>query len=281
MKLFCIVVLAILLDVFDGANGHGKHPEIKRNKTEISPAGRVYGGYLVRQDDPQRQGFTVRITYYLHGTTADDACSGAIITSEWVIATAWCLEAPNSDDTFDVRITDLQGTRWQTTLTETVLNPDYDSNTLVNNIGMGKVADPYTFNDYLFPVSEGGTDWYNDYFTGEKLNFCGYEDVYTVDTYLIEEPTCNTFVPWNRRRCEAAGLDLTSTEFCAASSDYTIVAGCYYDFGAVLVYYDPTDGTSYAYGLASYTTPNVCTKGPTAYLNLVYYNAWIESVLSD
>ncbi|XP_055691278.1 trypsin II-P29-like [Lutzomyia longipalpis] len=265
MKICCCALLILIAP----ALGAIKPPVESGNASND----RVYGGYLIPLNSAQKQGFTSRLQYIQDGQIV--TCSGSLVAQSWILSLASCL---NHRD-IGVRITGVKGELYESTIIQTILHPSYAATSTANNIGLGKVQQPFPSDGNFFPVALGQANWGKDAFLGKSLTVCGYRNPYTTLNRPTDEPTCSVFIPRSDKQCTDAGLAVRSNEVCVASTDVTKTSVCEQDFGAGLISYDTnTPPKFYIYAMATHglPPPNDCARGPAAFLLLQGFIDWIN-----
>ncbi|XP_059622994.1 uncharacterized protein LOC132266159 [Phlebotomus argentipes] len=243
---------------------------------------RVFGGVQYPAGDIRKQAFTVLIRYFednLFTDTSDYECSGTIITEDYVLTTAFCLQGHESG-VFFVGITGLKGLRHDTTISEIKISEDYDPLTQENNVALGKVLNPFPLETGEFSVPFAPEEsWGPDQFWLRALVLYGHSNPQKLEVGYVTEPTFGVFYPRSRNFCTMVfKMTLRENEFCATSVDFRRLSVCARDFGAGLMYID-RQGHYYLYAMAVFTDPYTCTEGPTAFIVISDFLDWIEDNL--
>ncbi|XP_068898483.1 transmembrane protease serine 9-like [Tenebrio molitor] len=232
---------------------------------------RIIGGSNARAGQFPWQAFII-----LDNPTGRYFCGGALITNEWVLTAAHCVYGVTLFTIHLGSTTILTGDENRiilSTATYTV-HPQYNQNTLENDVGLIKLHMPITFTDYIQPIAIAST--------GQ-----------TVEGSVV------TAAGWGQTSDSAAGinnnlqyveLSIISNAECQITYGSQIKAGmvcavgnfnegiCIGDTGSALVL---PGGEPVHVGIASFMSQSGCeSTDPTGYTRTDIYHSWISNVTS-
>jgi secreted trypsin-like serine protease len=198
-------------------------------------------------------------------------CSGSIISEEWILTAAQCLDEADSVDVL-AGLIDLNGSGTVARGSVKVVHEDYDSNALNNDIGLIKLTTPLTFNVNVAPIAlaetllEDGIDvtvagWGAVSNVGDGSEFLNYVDLVTI----------------RNSECIAVyGNVIVDSIVCAQSGSAVLKSVCYGDGGSPLVIDAGTNPVQV--GLVSFISTDGCESGhPSGFTRVAAYRSWIRT----
>ncbi|XP_015186215.1 PREDICTED: chymotrypsin-1-like [Polistes dominula] len=226
----------------------------------IPLSSRVIGG-----KDADDNAFPYHVSIRLYGF---HICGGSIITDQWILTAAHCLNTRNIRNTFVVAGSNSVlsgGIAYD--VKEMIVHSEYQIGPILNDIGLLKIVGRFKYSNAIRPIRLPDEDidetdrtaiftgWGDTTRTGGSTNW-----MQLISLKIVEFSKCKMIYP-----------SITRANICTDNS-YTYGV-CYGDSGSPLV----LDGVQI--GLASWVTP--CAKGfPDVHTKIYSYIDWIKSHIS-
>ncbi|XP_036449654.1 trypsin-3-like [Colossoma macropomum] len=223
---------------------------------------KIVGGYVCAKNG---------VPYQVSLNSGYHFCGGSLITSLWVVSAAHCYKSSIQVRLGEHNIDVNEGTEQFISSSKVIRHPNYNSNTLNNDIMLIKLKSAATLNSYVRTVSlpsscaSAGTwclisGWGNTLSSGTSYP----STLRCLDAPILSDTVCKNSYPG----------EITSNMFCAG-----FVEGgkdsCQGDSGGPVVCNGQLQGiVSWGYGCAQKNRPGVYTK-------VCNYNSWITSTINS
>ncbi|KAJ3656405.1 hypothetical protein Zmor_015485 [Zophobas morio] len=235
------------------------------------PGERIVGGQVARGGQ-----FPYAAAVYVSKVGGAYFCGGALINNQWIVTAAQCAEGAN---TFTIQLGSnlLSGTdanRLTLATATFVLHPEYDPETLHNDVALVKLRLPIAFNQYVGAASLP-TSFIPDY---TSVTAVGWGQIDDFNTGLSNDLTWVTLITISHDECQLTyGPQITHDMLCVAGNFNEGI--CNGDMGGPLV--QTVSGSAVLVGIASFRSQSGCeTTDPSGYTRIIPYVEWINSVVA-
>jgi secreted trypsin-like serine protease len=237
-----------------------------------TPAGRIVGGNEAIPNE-----FPWVVALFLG---SGSFCTGSLISDEWVITAAHCAERQRTVDVYlgahNVSRAAEEPDRLILTSTNLTVHPDWNSNTLQNDIALIKLPRKVTFTNKIAPIClQPGT--LNSTFVGEQVHIAGWgktSDASSTISNTLQKATQNVITEATCR--SAFGVIITNNIICTTTDRDPFGGTCNGDSGSSLSWVNPADKLYYQIGVTSFVSSAGCSSGnPDGFARYQNYNAWV------
>ncbi|RZC33495.1 brachyurin [Asbolus verrucosus] len=261
VTLFCISSIWAMIPISD----------IPVKPDSASP--RIIGGKVARAGE-----FPWQAAIYLDTSIGKFFCGGALISNQWILTAGHCVYGAKQ---FTIHLgsnTLLSSDENRLILATStyVVHPDYNQNTLENDVGLIKLHMPITFTDYIQTITLANE---SQIFDGVVATAAGWgqtsdtavglnNNLHYVDLSIISNTECQI----------TYGNQIKSGMVCAVGNFNEGI--CIGDTGSPLVKLG-IQGNSIHVGIASFMSQNGCESlDPTGYTRTDIYHPWISNITS-
>ncbi|KAJ3656372.1 hypothetical protein Zmor_015455 [Zophobas morio] len=204
-------------------------------------------------------------------------CGGALMNNQWILTSGNCVyEAVLFTiylGTINLKDVDANSLRLATDIY--VIHPDFNPDTLENDIGLIQLRIPITFTDYIKPVNQLPT--YELQPNTGGLMSMGWGQTSDEDTGIEDELQFVYLLPISNDECKLFyGNQVKDSMVCVGGNFNE--GFCHGDNGIPLVRYSNGPRTTHM-GIASFISQNGCdTPEPSGYTRTYTYVDWIRNV---
>nr|ACU00114.1 serine protease 1 [Holotrichia oblita] len=203
----------------------------------------------------------------LRGSGNNHFCGGSIINPRSVLTAAHCLIGASPSQVFAVAGTNTLNSGGVTIGSQSlIINPDYDDETIANDVGVVLLQGDFAFSNLIAPVELSNTNVGSVPATLSGWGVTGVDegapnDLQRLSTQTIENSVCQLF--W--------GSSVASTQICILSPNGQ--GACFGDSGGPLI----DSNSRVQLGTVSFGV--ACAVGfPDVFARVSAFNSWINSV---
>ncbi|KAJ3656357.1 hypothetical protein Zmor_015440 [Zophobas morio] len=214
---------------------------------------------------------------YVQTETTRFFCGGALWGREWIITAGQCVYGATSFtiQLGSITLEDEDENRLTLTSTEYVVHPDFNPQTLENDLGFIKLNDSFALTPTIRPIAWLPTTPLDN---ETIVTVYGWGQTTDDGPQPINNLMWNTMTALNNEDCRLIyGNQLTDNMVCAAGN-YNETRICSGDSGGPLVQYYGKD-LSVVVGIASFVSGNGCeSTDPSGFTRTFPYNDWIKNL---
>ncbi|KAJ3656439.1 hypothetical protein Zmor_015517 [Zophobas morio] len=233
------------------------------------PSSRIIGGEVARTGQ-------FRFAAAIHVQTSDSRffCGGALTGNQWIITSGYCV---HNAELFTIQLgsNTLEGDdpNRETVATSTYyLHPDFNPDTLDNDIAVIELRLPVMLNGYIQPIFVSTLNYLNN---TDAISL-GFGQISDGDPELSNELRYIDTTTLSNQECRLYyGSQITDSMICAAGNYNE--GTCIGDTGGPLII---TGGrNSLLIGVASFISGNGCeSTDPSGYTRIYQYADWIHNI---
>ncbi|KAJ3656396.1 hypothetical protein Zmor_015477 [Zophobas morio] len=235
---------------------------------------RIFGGHAARAGQ-----FPFAAGIYV---TTDDSrhfCGGVLYNNQWIITAGQCVQ---NAVLFSIQLgsnylTANDPNRLVLATSSYILHPDFNPETLENDIGLIRLRIPIEFTDYIQPIyTLPANDMKADY----GLLATGWGQISDDDAELIDELNWVTITSITNDECKITYGDQIKDSMLCAAGNY-MEGTCIGDIGSPLVELIRA-GNGCLAGIASFISSHGCESTDASGFTRIYpYVAWVRNVTSE
>ncbi|EFA10762.1 brachyurin [Tribolium castaneum] len=259
---YLLVFLAISFPFFSLAGG--------TNNT-FRPPPRIIGGSTARAGQ-----FPWQAAIYLDNISGKYFCGGALITNQWILTAAHCVFGgklftihlgSNTLFSQDENRIILSSSKY-------VVHPEYDQNTLENDVGLIQLHMPVTFTEYVQKINIANMGQIHD---GVVVTAAGWGQTSDSSSGMSNNLIYAELSIISNTECQITyGSQIKSGMVCAVGNYNEGI--CIGDTGSPLVKPD-VKGSPLHVGIASFMSQNGCeSTDPSGFIRTDVYHKWISNV---
>ncbi|XP_063913562.1 brachyurin-like [Zophobas morio] len=244
--------------------------------SKIVPRKHLGGGRIIGGNVAHPLQFPFAAAIYVQTPTSRYFCSGSLLSNQWILTAGQCVYGATLFQIFlgSIHLTGGETEQIEVATSSYVLHPEYDPQTLQNDIGLIKLRLPITFTDYIQPIERLPVSEVPDYVSASVF---GWGQISDEDAGLSNALQWVRVVTVTNAECSLTyGSQITDTMVCV-EGNYN-EGTCYGDIGSALIQYYST-GHSIPVGIASFVSFNGCeSTDPSGFTRTFPYNAWIRNI---
>ncbi|RZC41178.1 Trypsin and/or DUF1986 domain containing protein, partial [Asbolus verrucosus] len=238
---------------------------------------RLLGTRIIGGDDARAGQFPFAAAIYVQTDSSRSFCGGALLSREWVITSGNCV---NKASIFTIQIgshtlTNSDPERETFTSSEYVLHPDFNPDTIENDIALIKLRMPVTFTAYIQPVNLPAVSLLNE----STVTALGWGQTSDSDPGLSNYLQFVNVSVLSNAECKIYYGDQISDNMGCMEGNYN-EGTCIGDNGGALVEY--LHKFYWIVGIASFISSNGCeSTDPSGFTRTYPYTDWIYSVINS
>jgi secreted trypsin-like serine protease len=234
-------------------------------------APRIIGGETARSGQ-----FPFSAAIYIRTEDGSYFCGGALISNQWVLTAGQCVNGAISF-TIHLGSNHLEQNDPNKIIVATSdyeLHPDFNPDTLENDVGLIKLRQPVMYNDYIQRVLLA-YDYTSDY---TVVTGIGWGQTSDSVSGLSEELQYVTLSAIPNEECVAVYGNQISDHMVCVAGDYN-EGTCSGDSGSPLLDNDPVSRSLRHVGIASFISGNGCENtDPSGYTKTYSFRDWIRNI---
>ncbi|KAJ3656027.1 hypothetical protein Zmor_015132 [Zophobas morio] len=219
------------------------------------------------------------LLHFLSVLTIKFFCGGTLYNQEWVLTSGHCVY---NAILFTIQLgsAKLEGedpSRETVATSEYIIHPDFNPNTITNDIGLIKFRMPIQYTDYIRPINLPIRATQES----ELVISTGWGQTSDTDAQLSNVLQNVVLTSLSNEECRTVyGNQITETMICAAGNYNEGI--CIGDTGSPLIDHQTLWGTPTIVGISSFMSANGCENtDPSGYTRTYYYIDWIKNVTAS
>ncbi|KAH0811571.1 hypothetical protein GEV33_011222 [Tenebrio molitor] len=247
---------------------------ISTNGCESCTGGRIFEGQ--EAITPYRWPFMAAV--YVQTSTARFFCGGALWGREWIITAGQCVDGATlfTIQIGSITLEDEDPNRVTLTSSEYIIRPDYNPDTLENDLGLIKLNETFAITPTSQPIAWLPTTPLDNETIVSVFGWGQTSDDGPLPVNLLH---WNTVTALNNEDCRLIyGNQLKDNMVCVAGDYNNKTRTCSGDSGGPLVQYYGS-GLSVIVGISSFVSGNGCeSSDPSGFTRTYPYNDWIKNI---
>ncbi|KAJ3632566.1 hypothetical protein MTP99_009566 [Tenebrio molitor] len=244
------------------------------SSTQLSVGGRIFEGQ--EAITPYRWPFMAAV--YVQTSTARFFCGGALWGREWIITAGQCVDGATlfTIQIGSITLEDEDPNRVTLTSSEYIIHPDYNPDTLENDLGLIKLNETFAITPTSQPIAWLPTTPLDNETIVSVFGWGQTGDDGPLPVNLLH---WNTVTALNNEDCRLIyGNQLKDNMVCVAGDYNNKTRTCSGDSGGPLVQYYGSD-LSVIVGISSFVSGNGCeSSDPSGFTRTYPYNDWIKNI---